>query len=779
MLPIFDRAKEVENKVAEQKRTISAHSELDLRESEHRDLTLGEERSSDGDRGIDCKPNEDIRCETTDCEDSGCEDSGSEDSGSEDSGCEDSGSEDSGCEDSGCEDSGCEDSGCEDSGVEDIVGEDEVVEGGMGINPSSMTDKELMDRVDALSKKLYFSRNHFIACLPEIAKRRLWDNGTFTSVGHFAKVKACLKEKTIERVFRLYNKIKYFPSILKLFQEVTVGWSKIEIVRSVLTKRNARHFAKRLLDNNSSTLRRLVKKIRKDNANNGDNSKNADNAKSGGFGTNGTNDDFAENGSKEAALINPAAHAAKEQGTFGFSLFDSQAVETDSQSLGDDGSGNTNNFSGSTNNFSGCANTCANTCANNGANNGGNNGANNGGNNGANNGANNGGNTCSNSGGKTGSNTGENSAFECDVDSPCEACGHIKGNSTRPGGGRRLVPMNVTPVVRDMYESLLHKWKRKDKKIMMNDVAERVMLAALEMGIDLTFDSETGPAEYPYGNDNSTEKENDAQRGGDEESANSKNCEHGANRENGKNGENGENGENRKNCENGKNCENNAVKSGSKKKKAKPARLDRVFWKRPYVQLINCDVKTGACYTKTYSGWQRVCEQELVSREALPESPIDLKQLRLEAKEYAAEYMRKHKLEGKELTDHIPEFIKFFILLRSQGFCEFPGCNRRGRKFHHLKRQCLDPDCDPDGIVFDCDECDSLFHDGVVENEFGPFDNFKISVNYVPTTEGEKMRAKIDAKVQSIKREYAEDPHTYPTPQQRSRKMRYIGDDSN
>ena len=502
-------------------------------------------------------------------------------------------------------------------------------------NPEELTDKELLVKMDELSSKVHFSRNRFIAYLPEIKKRRLWDDGRFTSVFHYANVKACLTDGTIERVFKTYDKVQEYPEILKLFQKAVVGWSKIEIVASVLNKRNARHFASRLLNNTTSTLKRLAKNIRQRNSGKsevGSANKRANSGVSSAIGGNNNSIRHADR-AKDSALqvtlpiVGAEAQSRPASNVTQASLLDKAAV-----------------------------------------------------------------------------------------------------TSQKPGYSRRLVSLNVTPVVRDMYERLLHKWKQKDNKITMNEVAERVMLSALEMGVDLTFDSNKGPGQKA---DDSTD--------------------------------------------NGGTSEKTSEKKSVKAKKSTSASKARAWWKRPYVQIVNYDVATGAFLTKTYNGWERVCDKEFAYREAVRSEPIDLKLLRLEAKEYAADYIRKHILAGKEITDYIPEFIKYFIELRSQGFCEFPGCNKRGCKIHHLKRFCLDPDCDPDGLIFLCEECEKLFHDGVVEGEFGPFENFKIKEDYVPQTKGEKERAQIDQKVQSWRQSQRKLAKAYPLPRRSRRKMRYQG----
>lgn len=122
------------------------------------------------------------------------------------------------------------------------------------------------------------------------------------------------------------------------------------------------------------------------------------------------------------------------------------------------------------------------------------------------------------------------------------------------------------------------------------------------------------------------------------------------------------------------------------------------WWERPFVQVIKCDVKTGACYTPTYKGMLKVSEKELEYRPALAESPIDLEKMRLEMKEYAAKYMEKCLASGKDPGEYIPLPIQKYVFLRSGGFCEFPGCQERGERIHHLKRKSIDPDCDPDGL---------------------------------------------------------------------------------
>ena len=553
-----------------------------------------------------------------------------------------------------------------------------------------MTDKELLAKMKKLSNKIYMARDEFIAHLPEVRKRRLWDNGRFHSVFHYAKVMACLREETTHRVFNMYGRIKNYPRILSLFLEGKVGWAKIEIVAKELNSKNAYHFARRLQSNTTSTLKRLIKNIRKKrktedkegednnknnknkyerNVNSGDHSSSGQEPKCTKTVMGGTAQTKANGGANQNESPGNA-QSSSGQNTFGFPQGGNDSAASVSQTSGADRS------------------------------------------------------------------THDKSA------APCEACGHVQGQSVKRGRSRRLVPMMVTTVVRDMYERLLSKWKRKDRKVKMNEVAERVMLAALEMGVDLTFDCGRGP----------TDGSAKASKSGDA----------------------------------------NATKTTSvkKSKKPTPASRTRAWWKRPYVQIVNYDVATGAFLTKTYDGWERVCEQDIAYREALRAAPVDLKQLRLEAKDFAAEYIRKHVLAGKDITDYIPEFVRYYIELRSQGFCEFPGCKNRACTIHHLKRFCLDPDCDPDGLINLCDGCEKLFHDGVVKNEFGPFKDFIIGEDYIPKTKSEKERAKVDERVQKWRQAYKErstqtsakeqrrarqnkGPSLYPIVRRGGRKMRF------
>ena len=469
--------------------------------------------------------------------------------------------------------------------------------------PSNLSDKQLKAKIAEISNNLYEWRNLFLRLLPEVYYRRLWDDGKFMNVYHFAAVKACLSRDTVNRVINMHKRIVNFPSILNLFDEEKVGWSKIEIVASVLDKENEPYFAKRLLEDAASTLKRIVKKIK------GKDSPEEEKPLPG------ANQDKPGDGTEKGKETTPLP-----------------ASETTTDSKGNQTSQRDENT-------------------------------------------------------KT--------TAESDKGPICESCGHVAGDITHSSGGRELVTLHVDPLVADLYRRLLVEWKKKDVKVRMCDVLEKVALYAFRKGLDV---------EALLAASNKSSKQ---EQGGDKE-------------------------------------DNTFPKQDENK-----------WWLRQGVQVINYDVKTGACFTRSSSGYQLVKEQEVAYVTSCDKDPIDLAQMRLKAKKYAAEYLRKRLEEGKDLTDYIPVLIRDYLWLRSGGgFCEFPGCRNRAVRIHHLKRFELDPDCDPDGLIYVCQHCHDLFHDSAVANELRPFNEFRVRIEYTDGSPGEHERNRVDAAYRQFRNRY-------------------------
>ena len=131
-----------------------------------------------------------------------------------------------------------------------------------------------------------------------------------------------------------------------------------------------------------------------------------------------------------------------------------------------------------------------------------------------------------------------------------------------------------------------------------------------------------------------------------------------------------------------------------------------------YEEVIFRNAATGNLTTKTSWGPVVVVEEDLEERKQ-KYPPIDLDEDRLVAKEAAAAYEAKCKAKGKRVGRKIPKAVRDFVRRREGGFCCCPGCNKKGKRYHHIKPFNKYRSHDPDGIVLFCVSCHKLLHEGV------------------------------------------------------------------
>lgn len=82
------------------------------------------------------------------------------------------------------------------------------------------------------------------------------------------------------------------------------------------------------------------------------------------------------------------------------------------------------------------------------------------------------------------------------------------------------------------------------------------------------------------------------------------------------------------------------------------------------------------------------------------------------------EMLEREKPEAvKTKSRPIPAKIERFVLKRSNGVCEFPGCMKKYAELHHADRFSLVWEHNPDRIFALCSEHHNLAHNGVIENE--------------------------------------------------------------
>ncbi|MFC1655895.1 hypothetical protein ACFL3C_03435 [Patescibacteria group bacterium] len=95
-----------------------------------------------------------------------------------------------------------------------------------------------------------------------------------------------------------------------------------------------------------------------------------------------------------------------------------------------------------------------------------------------------------------------------------------------------------------------------------------------------------------------------------------------------------------------------------------------------------------------------------------------------EMREKQLEQEKPEKVETE--SRHIPAKIEKYVIKRSRGTCEYPGCCKPYEILHHTCRFALYKEHDPDTIFALCKGHERLFHQGLIENEHKPPEFWKI-----------------------------------------------------
>jgi len=80
----------------------------------------------------------------------------------------------------------------------------------------------------------------------------------------------------------------------------------------------------------------------------------------------------------------------------------------------------------------------------------------------------------------------------------------------------------------------------------------------------------------------------------------------------------------------------------------------------------------------------------------------------------------------KTASRHIPVHIKTHVINKTNGKCAFPGCQKPYKILHHTQRFALEKIHDPDRLIPLCKAHEELAHLGLIENEEGPTETWKI-----------------------------------------------------
>lgn len=94
-----------------------------------------------------------------------------------------------------------------------------------------MSDGELFVLCKKYGGEAIKWRRKFVALLPEVEKRRLWEKHNFYSIEHFAKVVGGLSENIVYQVLHLDKKLEGKPLLKE--QIAKQGWAKVKAVAAI------------------------------------------------------------------------------------------------------------------------------------------------------------------------------------------------------------------------------------------------------------------------------------------------------------------------------------------------------------------------------------------------------------------------------------------------------------------------------------------------------------------------------------------------------------------
>lgn len=101
--------------------------------------------------------------------------------------------------------------------------------------------------------------------------------------------------------------------------------------------------------------------------------------------------------------------------------------------------------------------------------------------------------------------------------------------------------------------------------------------------------------------------------------------------------------------------------------------------------------------------------------------------LAFKEKQVREKYLKQQKPESiKTKSRSVPAKIEQYVLIRSNGKCEFPNCNKKHEHLHHTNRFASDHTHDPDNIVALCKAHHDLAHHGLIADEQEKPQNWKI-----------------------------------------------------
>ena len=132
----------------------------------------------------------------------------------------------------------------------------------VSLNPKNATNRELIERMQQLGRRILGAKRRFVALLPEIEHRQLYKELNYSSTSELARVEAGFSAGVVYKILKTAKSIAPFKAINRLFECSDIGWTKFAVIAPVLDKENAADFLHYLKKADKGTLEKLVKALK-------------------------------------------------------------------------------------------------------------------------------------------------------------------------------------------------------------------------------------------------------------------------------------------------------------------------------------------------------------------------------------------------------------------------------------------------------------------------------------------------------------------------------------
>lgn len=129
---------------------------------------------------------------------------------------------------------------------------------------SQLSNKELHEKCSYYGNLIKKYKNKFIALIPEVNRRRVYEKHGMNSIYEYAAKHAGLSHDTIRKVLKLDIKLKDKVILKELFESGEVGWSKIKTVLPIITSTNEKEMAEKITKLSNLALETLVRDYKSD-----------------------------------------------------------------------------------------------------------------------------------------------------------------------------------------------------------------------------------------------------------------------------------------------------------------------------------------------------------------------------------------------------------------------------------------------------------------------------------------------------------------------------------